>query len=281
MHTILNHNIDLDKPVQLNRGVYWVGTTSTGGGVPANPYLIIDNDEAVLIDGGSRPDFSTIMRKILQTGISPEQIRYLVYQHYDPDLCGSIPNLEQIIGHKNLRIVSKKENIPFIRHYSVQSEILCIDEMQRSLSLQSGRQLHFHPTPYAHSAGSFVTLDQASAVLFSSDLCGSVCLSKQWNLFVELPDHCLSCFPAPEYQQAASCGKLHDCPWQAVHAFHREVMPSSRALHHAVSVLASIDADIVAPQHGFIYPGKESIQAVYRFLRGLNDIGIDHILGPA
>jgi hypothetical protein len=43
----------------------------------------------LVIDGGSRPDFATVMIKIMQTGIAPKQIQALVYQHYDPDLCGS------------------------------------------------------------------------------------------------------------------------------------------------------------------------------------------------
>ncbi|WP_130470565.1 MBL fold metallo-hydrolase [Candidatus Magnetaquicoccus inordinatus] len=281
MHAVLNHNIDLDKPVQLSRGVYWVGGSSGKGGVPANPYLIIDNEEGVLIDGGSRPDFSTVMRKILQTGIAPEQIRYLVYQHYDPDLCGSIPNLEQIIGHKNLRILSKKENIPFIRHYAVQAEILCIDDLNLQLKLASGRRLLFYPTPYAHSAGSFVTLDETSSILFSSDLCGNVAQPDQWKLFAELPDQCLSCHDFSPPGHNPTCPNPQTCIWSLVHQFHREVMPCNRALHHAVQILASINAIMVAPQHGSIFHTREHIQAVYRLLRSFKDIGIDHILGPA
>jgi len=45
------------------------------------------------------------------------------YQHYDPDLCGSIPNFEGIIKRKDLKIISASENLIFIRHYSVSSRL--------------------------------------------------------------------------------------------------------------------------------------------------------------
>ena len=60
--------------------------------------------------------------KILQTGIDLRTIRALIYQHYDPDLCGSLPNLEDLIDSPDLMIISQKENIMFIRHYSARSD---------------------------------------------------------------------------------------------------------------------------------------------------------------
>jgi flavorubredoxin len=78
--------IDIERSVEIAEGVYWVGYYDEQAGLHCNPYLIVDNDEAVVIDGGSRPDFATVMMKILQTGIAPNQISGLLYQHYDPDL---------------------------------------------------------------------------------------------------------------------------------------------------------------------------------------------------
>ncbi|MBF0293734.1 MAG: MBL fold metallo-hydrolase [Magnetococcales bacterium] len=274
---ILNKNINPDRPVQLADGVFWVGANHPKN-LPANPYLIVDGAEAVLIDGGSRPDFSTVMRKILQTGIAPEQISHLIYQHYDPDLCGSIPNLEQIIARDDLRIISKKENNPFIRHYSVRSQLLCIDRLGRELVLQSGRRLRFLPTPYAHSAGSFVTLDETSGILFTSDLFGSISRPRGLSLFAEMDEHCLDCRdPWPENPEEV-CQKTHDvCLLTGMHLFHREVMPCTKALRHALSVIFSVEARMIAPQHGVIFHRKEEIQAMRRILESLEDIGIDHV----
>ena len=72
--------------------------------------MIREGDEAVLIDGGNRDDFSAVMLKILRTGLQPAQIKRLIYQHYDPDLCGNLPQLEALINTKELRIISHAEN---------------------------------------------------------------------------------------------------------------------------------------------------------------------------
>jgi flavorubredoxin len=281
MSNIIGQNINTDRPVQLADGVFWVGANHLDR-LPTNPYLIVDGEEAVLIDGGSRPDFSTVMRKVLQTGIAPEQISCLIYQHYDPDLCGSIPNLEQIIDREDLRIISKQENNPFIRHYSVRSKLLCIDGLGHELVLKSGRRLRFLPTPYAHSAGSFITLDESSGILFTSDLFGSVSRPRGQPLFAEMQEHCLNCHDVKPENPDEQCQKIHDvCLYTGVHLFHREVMPCTRALRHALSVIFSVEARMLAPQHGVIFHRSEDIQSMRRTLESLDDIGIDHIPGAA
>ncbi|MBF0436124.1 MAG: MBL fold metallo-hydrolase [Magnetococcales bacterium] len=281
MNSIINQNINTDRPVQLADGVFWVGANHHEN-LPANPYLIVDGDEAVLIDGGSRPDFSTVMRKVLQTGIAPEQIRHLIYQHYDPDLCGSIPNLEQLIDREDLQIISKKENNPFIRHYSVRSKLMCIDGLGHELILKSGRRLRFLPTPYAHSAGSFITLDETSGILFTSDLFGTISRPRGQSLFAEMHELCLSCRGSRPEQPHEECPKIQDiCLHTGVHLFHKEVMPSTKALRHALSVIFSVDARMIAPQHGVIFHRREDIQTMRDILESLEDIGIDHIPGVA
>ena len=124
-----NAKIDYEGPAEISEGIYWVGFYDPQTGLHCNPYLIIDNDEALVIDGGSRPDFATVMMKILQTGIVPHQIKALLYQHYDPDLCGSIPNFEGIINREDLRVLSALKNLMFISHYSVSSQLIPIEKM--------------------------------------------------------------------------------------------------------------------------------------------------------
>ena len=45
-----------ESSVEIAEGIYWVGFYDAQSGLHCNPYLIIDHDEAVVIDGGSRPD---------------------------------------------------------------------------------------------------------------------------------------------------------------------------------------------------------------------------------
>jgi serine phosphatase RsbU (regulator of sigma subunit) len=44
-----------DSAVEIAPGIFWVGFYDAPSGLHCNPYLIVDEDEAVVIDGGSRP----------------------------------------------------------------------------------------------------------------------------------------------------------------------------------------------------------------------------------
>ena len=99
-------SLDFTRPITIAEGVHWVGFYDRDAGLHCNPYLVVDGGEAVLIDGGSLPDFPVVLTKILQTGIHPGAIRALVYQHIDPDLCGSMARFEE--GMRLNKICSDK-----------------------------------------------------------------------------------------------------------------------------------------------------------------------------
>jgi flavorubredoxin len=264
-------NIDYENPIEVADGVFWVGFYDQQSGLHCNPYLIIDNDEALVIDGGSRPDFPTVMMKILQTGIAPDQIRALLYQHYDPDLCGSIPNFEGIINRKDLKIISATENLMFIRHYSVASRLVTLVEVNNQFTFSSGRTLQFVKTPYSHSAGSFVTFDPKSKIVFTSDLFGSY--GSDWDLFLELKPECIEC------ANLADCPKkLPNCPINDILNFHKKIMPSSNALKYAFEKILALPFEKIAPQHGSIITDKREMNYIFKLLTSLSGVGIDGIV---
>ena len=262
---------DYESPIEIAEGIYWVGFYDRQSGLHCNPYLIIDNDEALVIDGGSRPDFPTVMMKILQTGIAPNQIKALLYQHYDPDLCGSIPNFEGIIKRPDLRIISETENLMFIRHYSVSSRLFPLEDEDFKFEFSSGRTLQFVKTPYSHSAGSFVTFDPQSKILFSSDLFGSY--GTKWELFLNLRPECLECVDLADCPQ-----KRPSCPVNDILDFHRKIMPSRKALRYALEKMLKIPFEKIAPQHGSIVEDKKALTLIFKSLTLLKDVGIDGIV---
>ena len=278
MSTNADGAFDLDLPQEFAKGIYWVGFADLRGRLQCNPYLIVDENEAILIDGGSRPDFSTVMRKVLQTGTKPRQISHLIYHHYDPDLCGSIPNIEALIDSPDLKLVSKQQNNHFIHHYSVRSQVLCIDELGHKLTMRSGRTLRFFPTPYAHAAGAFVTFDELTGVLFTSDLFGATAAEASWQLFADFEKHCCTCTNEPSVNIEETCARIGTpCPWALLFNFHREVMPCNAALRQALSIIETIGAQVIAPQHGSIIRRPDDIATALQRLRSL-DVGIDHLL---
>jgi flavorubredoxin len=259
------------EPINIAEGIYWVGYSDENRGLHCNPYLIIEGDEAVLIDGGNRDDFSTVMLKILRTGLQPSQINRLIYQHYDPDLCGSLPQLEAIINNDDLKIISHYENNVFIHYYSAKTEKLDFRELGHYYEFKTGRRLEFYAIPYCHHPGSFVTYDVKTKTLFTSDLFGS--FDTRWKLFLDLDEACRECNDNNECQL-----NLKKCTINGIVKFHQRVMTSNRALKNALNTVAKLDVDRIAPQHGSIISTKEDVKAVIRMLDSVTNVGIDYVL---
>lgn len=266
-----NKNIYEKEPVEIADNIYWVGYSDAEAGLHCNPYLIIEGDEAVLIDGGSRNDFSNVMLKILRTGLRPAQITRLIYQHYDPDLCGSLPQLESIISNDNLRIISHQDNNIFIQYYSPKTEKLDFRDLDNHFIFASGRRLEFYATPYCHQTGSFVTYDTKTKTLFSSDLFGS--FDNQWSLFLNLGESCKECL------DLNTClADVEICPIKGITTFHERVMSSNTAAANSLDTIESLDIERIASQHGSIITSKEDVKTIIRHLRSIKYVGIDHFL---
>ena len=257
------------NPVEIADGIFWLGYSNGAISLHCNPYLIREGDEAVLIDGGSRDDFSYVMLKILRTGLKPAQIKRLIYHHYDPDLCGNLPQLEAIINSEELHIISHAENNMFIHYYSKKTPKLDYRASGNQFVFQTGRVLKFYGTPFCHAPGSFVTYDTKTKTLFSSDLFGSY--DANWDLFVQLTPACQDCVAQ---QTCPQTGKA--CPLYHIGEFQKRIMTSNQALNHALDVLDPIDIECIAPQHGGILRGKEDVKTALAYLRGIGDVGIEY-----
>lgn len=259
-------NSDYSSYVKIDEGIYWVGYQDSSLGLHSNPYLIVEGDEAVVIDGGSRPDFSTVMLKIIQVGIKPEIIKGLIYQHYDPDLVGSVSHFERFIKNDDLCIISQRHNNVFIKHYGTEAARCCINELNNKFTFKTGRTLRFINTPYAHSP-SFMTFDEQTGTLFSSDIFGSY--SHQWDLYLHLKPACHTC------QDTSACANNIPCFMHDIEKFHRLIMTSNKALTYALNQVDHYPVVRVAPQHGSVIEGRENVLSVLDKLKQIDNIGID------
>ena len=266
-----SHN-KYDRPIQVAEGIYWVGFRDEKTNLTCNPYLVVQDDKAVLIDSGSRTDFAVVMMKILQAGIDPQQIVGLIYQHYDPDLCGSMPNFIDMCENPDLKVVSEKSNNVFISFYIHRDKyhlLNSIDDYNYTFTFND-RVLTFIATPYSHNPGSFVTYDNNTKTLFSSDLFGSY--STEWELFVDLSEECFLCIDYDDCPNLKS-----SCPVKDILAFHKTMMPCCKALRYAISKIKEMDIGCIAPQHGSILHNLRDISFVIQRLEDLKEVGIDAI----
>ena len=76
--------------MELKKDIYWVGADLQYEGLQCNPYLIIDGDEAALIDPGSVLDFEYVFKNV--TDLIPlEKLKKIC----DPAPRGSGPLLKR------------------------------------------------------------------------------------------------------------------------------------------------------------------------------------------
>lgn len=266
----MNQRIKYDRPVTIAEGISWIGFCEEATNFHCNPYLVVQRDKVVVIDSGSRGDFAVVMMKILQAGISPKQISALIYQHTDPDLCGSVPNMVDICENNDLLILSAADNNDFIKYYLEKEKhgmLKAIHDFNFSYEF-NGRVLDFIKVPYSHSPGSFVTYDRNTKTLFSSDLFGS--FSTNWDLFLEFDEPCINC---PGYENCPQ-GKSY-CPLMDILLFHKKIMPSEKALRYAMTAIRKLDIHLIAPQHGSIIGNRRDIYSLIDKLTALSGVGID------
>jgi len=219
-----------DNHVSITRDISWVGFYDEESHLHCNPYVLVDEDDVVLIDPGSIPHFPIVMRKIIDI-TPPGAISLIVSQHQDPDVCGSLPVLEDVIERMDLRIAAHTNSIRLIRHLGVRSNFYPVDENDYKIELKSGRVLEFIHTPYLHSPGAIATYDRKSKSLFTSDIFGAV--SKDWSLF--------SAKGFPEVMDT----------------FHQTYMPSNRILKACMEKFEKMDIDLILPQHGSVIEGDQ------------------------
>ena len=169
-----------EDAVAITREIHWVGFYDEQARLHCNPYLLANEEDIVLFDPGSIPHFPIVMRKVIDL-VDPGDITAVVASHQDPDVCGNLPVLEDIINHPDLNIVAHSNTIRLIRHYGVQSSCYAVDKNDFKLTLKSGRVLEFLFTPYLHSPGAIVTYDRETRSLFTSDIFGAI--NEDWSLF--------------------------------------------------------------------------------------------------
>lgn len=209
--------------------------------------MIADGDECVLIDPGSIPHFPIVARKVLDI-VNPASISTLIVSHQDPDVCGNLAVIEDIIGRDDLKIAAHSNSLRLIRHYGLSSQEYAVDEHQYKLVLKSGRVLEFQYTPFLHSPGAITTFDRKTKSLFSADIFGAV--SEKWNLFAE--------------------GDF----LSHMAAFHQLYMPSNRILKHCMEQqFEKLPIGRILPQHGSVLENDQVQQAI-DFLKTL-PCGID------
>lgn len=216
-----------NSAVEIAEGVYWIGYNYETI-FRTNPYLIVDGDEAVLIDPGSSFDFFSVRAKAASI-VPLSKIHHIILHHQDPDLCGSTTQFEAVIDHE-IKVYNPLRSSFFMKCYGIQSPVTAIEKDKEEFRFQSGRTLKFFMTPYCHAPGAMVTYDEKTKIMFTSDIFGA--FNKDWELYAdEVGD------------------EKH---LETIKAFMEPYMGSKEAIANAVGKFSTLDIQTLCPQHGSI-----------------------------
>lgn len=222
-------------PIEIASGIFHLGVQDVPNSFNNIPYLVVDGDDAVLIDPGSaKPEFYEVVLRKLKAVIDPGKIKHLVVQHQDPDLCASLPMIEKEM-HPDVKIYAPLEAKVLLQHYNAASPLMPVDD-DETITFGNGRTLQFIMTPYCHFVGSMVTYDKKTKTVFSSDAFGG--------------------FTGHSDLYAGS-----DYPLQLT-MFLGHYLGSKRALEYTLKRIEKLDkesgVDLICPQHGCVIK-KEQI----------------------
>ena len=198
--------------------------------IDTNQYLIVNGDQAMLLDPGGVELFSPMLAAIMKY-IDIHQLSHLFASHQDPDIISSLGMWDQILPQASLHSPWLWEG--FIRHFGMQN-ITYRPIKDEGGQIQLGNlTLEFIPAHYLHSSGNFNVYDPKAKILFSGDI-GAALEDVDAPLYVD--------------DFAEHIGKMK--------GFHQRWMPSNRAKKNWVDRVRKLDIDMMVPQHGRIFKGK-------------------------
>jgi flavorubredoxin len=239
--------INPEEAYEIKPGVWWVGWPDQNAGFSNNPYLMFEGDEVVLFDPGSRLEkhWGWVKKKI-ESIIPLEKITMVIVHHQDPDLCASIPFIEEIKGINNFELVTTPRTALFLPYYGIQTEVTTVNDGDTIEIGNMGRKLKFLTSPYLHAPGAMTTDDQKERILFSSDIFGA--FSIDWSLFAN--KHYI----------------------EAMKAFHEPYMSGRRHVVNFLDKLVGYEIDMICPQHGSIITDEQvkgAIDVLYNLEVGI------------
>jgi flavorubredoxin len=253
MSSLLNRWIgivpDTNEPTLLFKDreyyVYWLGITNETA-FRCNCYLIISDDEAILIDPGGKHFFGQVFNRVSQV-IDPKKVSGMILSHQDPDIAASMT--DWIEFNKNIKVFSTPRTHVLLPHYGIEDYQHFDVEENKYYPLSNGKSLRFYPAPFLHFPGAFVTYDEASGFLFSGDIWAS--LDSDWKLVIEDFD-------------------VHSVKMDL---FNKDYMSSNIAASFFAYSIKNLDIKAILPQHGSIIP-KNFVKNAIKYLEEL-ECGID------
>ena len=220
--------------------------------VQANQHLIIDHGKGMILDPGGHKVYAKVLAETMHQ-LGGGTLEHLFLSHQDPDIVAAVNGW--LMTTDATAWVSKLW-VRFVPHFGL--DRLVIDRLKPIAD--EGRyfplgdtELVFLPAHFLHSAGNFHVYDPRSKILYSGDLGASL---------------------GPEYREVTD----FDAHVPSMEGFHRRYMASRSMMAAWARMARGLDVEIIAPQHGAFFRGKEMVERFYQWAERL-ECGVDLLAG--
>ncbi len=230
----------------------------SGMGVQSNQVLIINNDEAALLDPGGQLTYHPLLTSMLRH-VSLKELKYVIASHQDPDIIASMGNW---LNFSDAKVVCSKLWVRFLPHLvsnksmdgqrenDINNRLVGVPDEGAKLQLGEG-SIVLIPAHFLHSVGNFQFYDTTSKILFSGDMGASLVETEDGQSVQEFSQH----IPHME-------------------GFHKRYMVSNKVCRLWVSMVRTLDLEMIVPQHGLPFSGKPMITQFLNWVENLQ-CGID------
>lgn len=224
-----------------------------GEGVQANQFLIVNGDDAILLDPGGQLTFTPLSLELRKLDYF-DTLNYIFASHQDPDIISSI---DSWIARTPAKVVASKLWARFLPHLlpaymgdKIGERIISVQDEGMRLPF-GDTQLLVLPAHFLHSVGNLQIFDPVSKILFSGDMGAS--------LVEDGPEHAVENF---------------DNHIQYMEGFHKRYMVSNKVCRLWANMIRQLDVQMMVPQHGQSFKGPEMIN---QFLDWISDLecGVD------
>ncbi|HHH48700.1 MAG TPA: FprA family A-type flavoprotein [Gammaproteobacteria bacterium] len=224
-----------------------------GEGIQSNQMAIIQEGHSAIFDPGGDLTYMPLSMAIAKY-VKVKDIDYIIATHQDPDI---ISSLDKWLISSDAKIVISSLWERFVPHLvpgymkeKAEGRIVAIPDQGMDIPLERS-VIKAIPAHFLHSVGNFQFYDPISKVLFSGDVGAS--------LVDASPER-----PVRDFNKHV--GKML--------GFHQRYMVSNKVCRLWANMVREMDVEIMVPQHGRPFVGKETIGRFLDWFENL-ECGID------
>ncbi|MCL4498499.1 MAG: FprA family A-type flavoprotein [Deltaproteobacteria bacterium] len=220
--------------------------------IDTNQYLLIHDKVATIMDPGGIEMFSSVSSAFAGE-VRMSEVKYIFSSHQDPDV---ISALSLWLAITDSKVIIDRIWSTFISHYGAKPEnMIMVEDTGMKLNMTKDYAFEIIPAHYLHSPGHLNLYDPVSKILFTGDI-GAALVPKEDLKGKRKPIIFVQDF---------------DSHIKYMEYFHKRWMPSNEPKKVWIDRISKLDIEMIAPQHGLIFKGKEMVS---RFLTWFDSLKV-------